>query len=433
MDTVHWSLVLLFIIFIILVILSAFFSGTETALIAFNHHRLRYYNKKKPRASQSLKKLLQHPHDFIATVLICNNFVNVAASAIATYLCVYFWGDKGVILSTLAVTFILLVFAEISPKTYATTHADQLALKVARPLNIIITLLKPVNKLISTFTTLLVKKQSPSTSREAEPLFEEEIKSFILTGREAGLLNHKEFLMMHNILEIEKTTVKEIMIPRQEVAMLQQHASYLEILQLIKQKGFSRYPVYRENREDVIGYLHIKDLLTHQLGKKFNLKRILRPVQFVPEIMPLDNLLETFRQHKTHMAIVVDEYGGMEGLVTMEDVIEEIIGEMHDEMDSGNTAEIIALQNGTYLVRGDIPVRRLNYEIPFLEIPEDEEYSHLAGFILSQLGKIPAPGDTIKTDTAKLKVTRVTANKISLIRIIPLTNEQQPLDTAEKK
>ncbi|MBW1644925.1 MAG: HlyC/CorC family transporter [Deltaproteobacteria bacterium] len=427
MATDHWPLILLFAIFVILVILSAFFSGTETALIAFNRHRLRYYGKKDPRAAQRLKQLLHRPHDFIATVLICNNFVNVAASAIATYLCVYFFGDKGVLISTLAVTMILLVFAEISPKTYATGHADQLALQVARPLYLLITVLRPLTRLLSVFTGLLVRPAVSGDQRQ-EPLFEEEIKSFILTGREAGLLNHQEFLMMHNILEIEKTTVKEIMIPRQEVAMLQLHTPYAEIQRLIRQHGFSRYPVYRDNREDVIGYLHIKDLLTHQFGKRFSLKQIVRPVLFVPEIMPLDNLMDTFRQHQTHIAIVVDEYGGMEGLVTMEDVIEEIIGEMRDEMSNGSTAEIIAMQNGSYLVRADIPVRRLNHEIPFLEIPEDEEYHHLAGFVLSRLGKIPAPGDSIETDTARLTVTRVTANKISLIKIIPLAGaEAAPL------
>ncbi len=423
MATDYWPLIFLSLIFVVLVILSAFFSGTETALIAFNRHRLRYYSKKHPQAARRLKKLLQHPHDFIATVLICNNFVNVAASAIATYLCVYFFGDKGVLLSTLAVTLILLVFAEISPKTYATAHADQLALRVARPLAFIIILLRPANGLISLFTALMVKKPA-APDHHQEPLFEEEIKSFILTGREAGLLKHKEFLMMHNILEIEKTTVREIMIPRQEVAMLQLHAPYAEIQRLIRQKGFSRYPVYRDNREDVVGYLHIKDLLTHQFGKKFNLKQIIRPVVFVPEIMLLDHLLDTFRQHQTHIAIVVDEFGGMEGLVTMEDVIEEIIGEMRDEMDNGSAAEIIALKNGSYLVRADIPVRRLNHEIPFLEIPEDEEYRHLAGFVLSRLGKIPAPGDTIETDRARFTVTRVTANKISLIKIIPRNRER---------
>lgn len=425
----HWTALLLLTVFILLIILSAFFSGTETALLAFPAHRLRYYSKKYRSQAQHLKNILRHPHDFIATVLICNNFVNVAASSIATYLCVYYFGNKGVLISTLSVTAILLIFAEITPKTYAASRTDILALKVANPLSILIRILKPLSRLTSLISHLIISTFSPSHSQYHEPHFDDEMKSFIHTGREKGLLNQNESLMIDNILGIEKTTVKEIMVPRQEVAMIQIHTPQAKVLSFIRQVGFSRYPVYGKNREDIIGVMHIKDLLTHNFGKTFSLKQIIRPAHFIPEIMPLDNLLETFRQKKTRMAIVVDEYGGMEGLVTMEDVVEEIIGEMNDEVDVDSQAEIISLKDGSYLVRADISIRRLNQDIPFLEIPEEDNYLHLAGFVLSQLGKIPTSGDVIEIPSARLEVVRVLANKIVLIRIIPVLTSSSPLDS----
>ncbi len=390
-------------------------------MLAFPPHRLRYYSKKYSDQAQHLKNILRYPHNFIATVLICNNFVNVAASSIATYLCVYYFGNKGVLISTLTVTVVLLIFAEITPKTYAAARTDILALKVAKPLSILIRILKPINRLTSLISHLIIRTLLPSQDMYPEPHFDDEIKSFVHTGREKGLLNQSESLMISNILEIEKTTVKEIMVPRQEVAMIQLHTPHTKILSLIRKVGFSRYPVYGKNREDVIGIMHIKDLLTHKFGKTFSLKQIIRPAHFVPEIMPLDSLLETFRLGKKHLAIVVDEYGGMEGLVTMEDVVEEIIGEMNDEVDVGSQAEIISLKDGSYLVRADIPIRRLNQDIPFLEVPEEGNYLHLAGFILSRLGNIPTSGDIIEIPSARLEVIRVITNKIVLIRVIPIS------------
>lgn len=416
----YWTIIALLTVFILLVILSAFFSGTETALFSFQRHRLRYYSKRYQHQTQYLKNILRNPHDFIATVLICNNFVNVAASAIATYLCVSYFGNKGVLISTLLVTAVLLVFAEITPKTYAAASTDILALKVAKPISILIRLLKPINWITSLLSHVIIKIFSSSQHQQSEPHFDEEMKSFIHTGREKGLLNQNESLMINNILEIEKTTVKEIMVPRQEVTMIQQDTPYATILSLIQKVGYSRYPVYGINREDIIGTIHIKDLLIHKFGKDFSLKQIIRPVHFIPESMPLDSLLDTFRRKKTHLALVVDEYGGMEGLVTIEDVVEEIIGEMGDEINVSSQAEIISLKDGSYLVRAEIPVRRLNQDIPFLEIPEEDNYLHLAGFILSQLGSIPSSGDIIDIPSARLEVMRVIANKIILVRIIPV-------------
>ncbi|MBN2333808.1 MAG: HlyC/CorC family transporter [Deltaproteobacteria bacterium] len=413
------TIALLTALFLLLVLLSAFFSGTETALLTFRRYRLRYYSKKYEGQARQLKKTLKSPQEFIATVLVCNNFVNVAASALATYLCVYFFGNKGVVISTVVVTAILLIFAEITPKTYAASRSDTIALKIAGLFNLIIRLMRPMTRLMNIFTNQMIKVLDVARTGHTEPLFDEEIKSFILSGREKGALNHHESLMMHNILEIEKATVKEIMVPRQEVTMIHMNTPYAEIQRLVRDAGYSRYPVFSKSQEDIVGIIHIKDLLTHQFGKTFSLAQIIRPVLFIPEIMPLDTLLETFRQHKTHMAIVVDEYGGMEGLVTVEDLIEEIVGELKDEMDEGSEAEIIALKNGTYLVRADISIRRFNLEIPSVQIPEEDRYLHLSGFILSQLGRIPVAGDIIEIDAARLSVIRVAANKVLLVKVIP--------------
>lgn len=413
------------LLFVVLIVLSAGFSGTETALLAFRHHRLRFYSRRHPRQAAALKTILKQPHDFISTVLICNNFVNVAASALCTYLCILAFGDKGVLVSTFAVTAILLVFGEITPKTYAASHADAISLRIAPPLRAMMLLFRPLNRLL----TLLSKGfKTPAPDRHLrDALFAEEIKSFVHSGLKHGILDARESFLIQNILDFEKATVRGIMVPRHEIVMLPVSAPLEAVRRQVAASGFSRYPVYQRQREDVIGMVHVKDILLSAGNRQFTLRQLLKPIHFIPETMPLDGLWDTFSEKRIEMAVVVDEYGSIEGLVTFSDLAEEIFGEISREVDRDPAEEeIVALRDGSYLVRADASIRRLNHDIPFFDLDGENGYTNLAGYILTALGRIPGVGTELDIPGARLRITRVDANKVIRVKISPLPPAPQP-------
>ncbi len=409
-------------LFFLLILGSALFSGTETALFSLRHHRLKDFARDHPQASRVLEEILKQPREFISTILVCNNFVNVAASAIATRICIDIWGDSGIIIATIAVTTILLVGAEITPKTYAASHPDKISLKAALPLNFLITLLKPINRLLALAVNLLLRMMGMPERIQSPALSEEEIKSIIITGQQEGLLRKSEGSMLANILDIDKTRAREVMQPRSQIIAFALDTHLKKINEIIRKNGFSRYPVYDKNPENIIGILHIKDLFRSS-GKNFNLKLLLRPVHFFPETATLDDLLEEFRRHRISLGMVVDEYGGIEGLLSRDDIISEIVGHLADETDPITPSVITALDNNSYMVPGTLSLRRLEQEIPGLKFPDSSSFDNLAGLILDHLGEIPKSGDVINLDNLELKVEQVTRNRIIKVKITRLVQE----------
>lgn len=409
-------------LFFLLVLGSALFSGTETALFSLRHHRMKHFGKDHPRASLVLEKILKQPREFISTILVCNNFVNVAASAIATRICIDIWGDSGIIIATIAVTAILLVGAEITPKTYAASHPDNIILKAALPLDFLITLLKPINRLLALAVNLLLRMMGMPERSQPPTLSDEEIKSIIITGQQEGLLRKSESSMLANILDIDKTRARGVMQPRSQITAFALDTPLKKINDIVRKKGFSRYPVYDKDPENIVGILHIKDLFRSG-GKNFNLKSLLRPVHFFPETATLDDLLEKFRRHRISLGMVVDEYGGIEGLLSRDDIISEIVGHLTDETDHIIPSVITIMDNNSYLVPGTLSLRRIEQEIPELEFLNSPSYDNIASLILDHLGEIPKPGAVINLDNLELKVEQISRNRIIKVRITRLSQE----------
>ena len=406
-------------LFFLLILGSALFSGTETALFSLRQHRLKHSAKDHPLATRVLEKILKQPREFISTILVCNNFVNVAASAIATRICIDIWGDKGIIIATIVVTAILLIGAEITPKTYAATHPDNISLKAALPLNFLITLLKPINRLLALAVNLLLRMMGMPAKTQPPTLSDEEIKSIIITGQQEGLLRESESSMLANILDIDKTRARGVMQPRSQITAFALNTPLKKINDIVRKNGFSRYPVYDKDPENIIGILHIKDLFRSS-GKNFNLKSLLRPVHFFPETATLDDLLDEFRRHRISLGIVVDEYGGIEGLLSRDDIISEIVGHLADETDHTVPSAITTLDDHSYIVPGTLSLRRIEQEIPALKFPDDFSYDNLAGLILDHLGEIPKPGTVISLEGLELKVEKTSRNRIIEVRITKL-------------
>ncbi len=408
-------------LFFLLILCSALFSGTETALFALRRHRLHSYRDEHPRAVRLLEKILNQPREFISTILICNNFVNVAASALATMICIELWGEKGVIIATVVVTIILLIGAEITPKTYAAARPDNIALKTVLPLLLLIKLLRPINRFLSLAVNLLLHLMGLPGRTQSPTLSDEEIKSIILTGKQEGLLRESESSMIANVLDIDKTRARGVMKPRTQIISLALDSSFKKINEIVKKHGFSRYPVYDKDLENIIGILHIKDLFRAG-SKPFSLRPLLRPAHFFPETATLDDLLEKFRQHRISLGIIVDEYGGIEGILSRDDIVSEIVGHLADETDYSSPSAITTLKKGTYLIPGTFPLRKIEQAIPKLKFPQEIAYDHLAGLILDHLGQIPKPGATINLDNMKLEVIKIAHNRIVMVKVTQLSD-----------
>ena len=410
-------------LFFLLILASAIFSGTETALFALRRHRLGNYQNEHPKAVRLLEKILNQPREFISTILICNNFVNVAASALATVICIDIWSESGVFIATVSVTIILLIGAEITPKTYAAARPDNIALKTVLPLLLLIKLLKPINRFLALAVNLLLKCTGLPRQIQKETLSDEEIKSIILTGKQEGLLRESESSMLTNLLDIDKTRAREVMKPRIQIISLKLNSSLKKINAVVKKHGFSRYPVYDQELENIIGILHIKDLF-RSVRKPFSLRHILRPAHFFPETATLDELLEKFRKKSVSLGIIVDEYGGIEGILSRDDIVSEIVGHLSDETDHGQPSIISTPEKGTYLVPGTFPLRKIEQAIPELNFPKDLEYDNLASLILGHLGQIPKTGTNICLDHLKLTVTKTTQNRIVMVRVTIISKEK---------
>ncbi|NPA24778.1 MAG: HlyC/CorC family transporter [Deltaproteobacteria bacterium] len=420
------------ILFLLLILASALFSGTETALFSLRRHLLANYRERHPKAVEKLEKILDQPREFISTILVCNNFVNVAASALATQICLSLWGENGVVIATGAVTIILLIGAEITPKTYAATHPDRIALKAARPLHLLINLLKPINRFLSFAVNLLLRLTGSSDHPRRQTLSDEEIKSIILAGRQEGLLRESESYMLANVLDIDKTRAREIMVPRSRIISLPDTAGLREINGIIRKHGHSRYPVYQNDPENIIGILHIKDLFRRR-GKGFKLRSILRPAHFFPETATLDDLLEKFRRLRISLGIIVDEYGGIEGILSRDDIVSEIVGRLEDETDRRRPSDIISLNNGSVIVPGTLSMRKISQALPELGLdPELVAYDHPAKLILDQLGRIPISGESVRLKNFVFRVAQMEGNRIVSVQIIPETAHREKAITTKK-
>lgn len=399
----------------LLLLFSGFFSGSETALFALDRMRLNYLvQKKRPHADQ-LEKLLSRPDRLLGTLLIGNNIVNIALSVFATTFLVGLFGDKNTELLTIGIlTPILLIFGEVTPKTYAARHAEKVAffvLPVIRLSTLILTPLVWVVSGISRFFTRLLGKQ------EARPMIsEDEIRTIITSGEQSGAVAQEKQQMLHGVFDLAHIQVRDVMVPRPEIIGIEIQTPFAELLRLIQNAPHSRFPVYEEHLDNIIGVIHAKDILRFvDRPDSFSLRDKVRPPYFVPESKRIETLLQSFRRLRMHMAVVVDEYGGVEGLVTMEDVVEQIVGTIDDEYD---VAEV-SFQEITprhYLLDGGESVRSVNRRFG-LELSE-EHVTTMAGFLLRQFGTIPIEGAHCREQEVTFVVRKVEGRRIEEIELI---------------
>jgi putative hemolysin len=411
------------VLLIICLALSAFFSGSETAFISIQRFRLEHLVSTEVKGAKKVARIIERPERFLSTVLFGNTLVNAAAAALATAMAVFFWGEHGIIIATIVLTIILLIFCEATPKTVAAQHAERLSLLLHRPIKLVSWIFTPfviaLSWLASVFTKIVGGTPVPRSI-----ISDEEIRTMISLGREEGTVEEAEAEMLHKVFDFGDRPVHEVMVPRLEVAALQQGSTIFDFLKLYTEKPISRYPVYKENMDNVVGILSVKDVLMARakgtISDESTIDDLVRPAYFTPETKLINELFFEMRDKNYRMAVVVDEYGGTAGIVSLSRLVEEIVGEVGDEL-AGIEKDYEIINEYTFQIDGSMRVEEANEEME-LNLPEGEDYETVAGFILSLLGHIPRRNEQLRYKGLKIVITEMRGQKIEKIL---LTKERQ--------
>lgn len=410
-DENLWRLLAL----VLLLAFSGFFSGSETALMSLDKLRVRFLQQTQRPGADKLAALLENPERLLSGILVGNNLVNIAASVIATGLFVSLFGEQGEWLTVAILTPVLLIFSEVCPKTYAAYYPEKLSFRVLNPIRLVVWLLNPVILVVSSISRVLTRFLHDKGG-ESFSVSEDEIKAMIDVGEESGVVAAEQRRMLHGIFDLSLTRVRDVMIPRTEVVGIDISANFEEVLSIVREARHSRFPVYSDSLDKVVGVVHSKNILGYISHREsFNLRDLCRPPYYVPESKRIAVLLQTFRKKKEHLALVVDEYGGVEGIVTLEDVVEEIVGEIHDEYDI-EEYDFRKLAEGHYLIDAVVPLRDVNKRFN-LSLPE-EHVTTLAGHLLQLLGRIPEEGETCVEGDILFKIRRMDERRIEEIEMI---------------
>ena len=400
---------------VVLIGLSGFFSGLEVALVGVRMAKVEQMVKDKVKGSTSLLKLKKNPSRMMASVNLGNNLVNVASTAIATDIALKIFGNDGLAIVIGIMTFLILVFGEITPKTYCNANAPKIAARYSRILLAFSYAFYPIVIMLESITKGIIRLTGSSDNPPG--LTEDEIKGVIDQGLKDKAIEKQESELVHGALNFDDIVIRSVMTPRTKMFTLNSKKILFEALPEINNSGFSRIPVYSENSDNIIGIVHVRDVLKslEHDEKVISLESIMREPVFVSQEKMVSDLLKEMQGRQTHMAIVVDEFGGVEGCVTLEDLLEEIVGEIHDEKDT--VQEIFQSEgNDTILTDGDIEIDKIN-EIFRTSIPEGDDYSRLNGLLHEKLRDIPKEGDKIEIDSLRIIIEKVSKNKPDKIRI----------------
>jgi len=405
----------------VLIGLSGFFSGLEVALVGVRKSKVVQLFNEGKKGSKALHKLKMNPSWMMSSVNLGNNLVNVGASALATSVAIRLFGNDGLGIAVGVMTFLILVFGEITPKTYCNANSTKVALRYAPVLLAFSYVFYPVVKFFEIITKGVVK--ITGSSHTPPPITEEEIKGVIDQGLAEKALEKEEMELVHGALNFDDTVIRSVMTPRTKMFTLNSKTLLFEALPLINQSGHSRIPIYGETRDDIVGFIHVRDVLK-ELEKEnevVSLEQIARKPVFASQEKMVSSLLKEMKGRKTHMAMVVDEHGGVEGLVTLEDLLEEIVGEIEDETDLTREKGYERIDQDTIITNGDIEIDLIN-EIFTKKIPQGDDYATLNGLLHERLQDIPQEGDKIELEQLRIVVEKVSKNIPQKIRIERIRN-----------
>lgn len=409
------SVVIQLIILLILLGLSAFFSSAETSLTTCNKIRIRSLAEEGSRQAKTVLKLTNHSGKMLSAILIGNNIVNLSAASLTTSLA-YGFGGSMVAIASGILTVLILLFGEITPKTMATLHAEKMALIYAPIINFFMKLMTPVIFLINGLSSCVLLLLRIDPNAQSQGMTETELRTIVDVSHEDGVIESKEREMIYNVFDLGDARAKDVMVPRVHVTFADVSSSYHELLELYKEDRFTRLPVFQETTDNIIGTVNMKDLLLYDNTEGFNIRDILREAYFTYEYKSISELLVEMRQASFNIAIVLDEYGETAGLITLEDILEEIVGEIQDEYDENEEDFIKEIGECEFIVEGSTNLDDLNDRLDLSF--ESEDYDSLGGFIIEYLDRLPEQGDTVTTESGiRLIVETLDKNRIETVHM----------------
>lgn len=411
------------LILIVLLALSAFFSSSETALTTVNRIRIRTLIEEGNKKAITLGRVIENSGKMLSAILIGNNIVNISASSIATILATKLLGDAGAGIATGVLTLLVLIFGEITPKTLATIHAEKIALHVAGIIYSLMTVLTPIIFIVNKLSMgLLILLRVNPNARE-NTMTESELRTIVDVSHEEGIIESEERRIINNVFDFGDARAKDVMIPRIDMTFASIDYTYEELLEIFREYRFTRIPVYEESTDNVIGIINMKDLLLYQQDTSFRIQDYLREPYYTYEYKKLSELMVEMRKASVNIVIVLDEYGATAGLITLEDLLEEIVGDIKDEYDEDEEEDFTMLTENEYLVDGQIKLDDIN-ELLNSHI-HSEDYDSLGGHIMEVLDRLPQVGDSITEDNFTFVVETLDKNRIDKIHIYCLPEKEE--------
>ena len=404
------------IVLIILLLLSAFFSSAETALTTVNKIRMRTLSEAGNKKADRVLRVTEDSGKMLSAILIGNNIVNLSASSLATSLAIKYFGSVGAGIATGILTLLILIFGEVTPKTKATIHADKMSLSYGFVIELLMKVLTPVIFIVNKLSMAILFLLRVDPKDKDKQMTEEELRTIVDVSQETGVIEDEERDMIHNLFDFGDSEAKEVMVPRIDMTFVEKNASYKEILEVFRKDKFTRIPVYEETTDHVIGIINMKDLLLCEDPEAFTIDSILREPYFTYEHKNTANLFIEMRKNSIALAIVLDEYGVTAGLITLEDLLEEIVGEIRDEYDTDEVDAITRLSDREFLVLGSANLDDVSDELDFSFTSEN--YDTIGGYCLDHLDHLPEKNEIIITDdNVLLRIDQVDNNRIEKIYI----------------
>ena len=412
MSTTNW---IELIVIIVGVMGSAFFSSSETALTSLNVFKIRQMEENRVENSSLVRKLTDDIGKVLTTILIGNNIVNIATTTVATIFFTDLFGPSGAIISTIVLTLTILIFGEVTPKNIASSSSEKVALKVAKPIKFFDFILKPMSFFLQAITNFLTRLLIGENAKKGDLVTEEDLKTIVDVSEEQGVINDQESEIINNVFEFGDSDVEDIMTARTNMEAIAVDMEDRELKDFLKNCKHSRIPVYGKSIDNIIGILHMKDIVAFIAeDKALNIEEMIRPAFYVYDNMHIFDLFKSMRGENVSLAIVIDEYGGTSGIVTIEDIVEELVGEIEDEYDT-HLESILKINDKEYLVNPSIHINDFNdyFDTDLAQIKNDS----IGGFLIDKIGRIPKLGDSIEEEGIKITVVQINRYKLEMLKV----------------
>ena len=415
MDLSGDTVVIRLVLVVVCLVLSAFFSSSETALTTVNLIRIRNLADNGDKAAAWVLKARRDQSKMLGAILIGNNVVNLSASSMLTVLVTDVFGSQAVGAATGVFTLLVLLFGEITPKTIATLEAEKNALRFARVICLLMTILTPVIFVVNLLSGGVLRLLGVDPNKPTDSITEDELRTIVEVGHEKGVIESEEKEMINNVFDLGDSVARDIMVPRIDMSFVDVEASYEELMEIFRRDHYTRLPVYEDNTDNVIGIINMKDLILLEDRAAFSVRDYLRQPLFTFESKKLSELMIEMRKTSNNIVIVLDEYGATAGLITLEDILEEIVGDIRDEFDADEEDELKEISKGEYLADGSMNLDDINDRLGLELVSED--FDSLGGFMIDRLEHLPAEGEEVDTEEVRLVVEKVNKNRIDKVHI----------------